>query len=177
MKNSLPKLPAAELSKNLRLKISPRKNKYTPLIIVISSDEDTRYLFKTMLELSGFRAADLGTTEEFSRICNPEKPDLIILDTPLSFLDGLINYCQLREFIEDDQIPITLLSGYSQEKYRDAALRLGANDYLVKPIDFDTFEEKLTGQLKRRTHGSAKSRKFDQKPHTSSHYLLMDAVL
>jgi DNA-binding response OmpR family regulator len=64
-------------------------------------------------------------------LAREQAPDLIILDTLLPDLDG-IQVCQaVREF---SRVPILILSALDTSGSIAAALKMGANDYLVKPV-------------------------------------------
>lgn len=142
MSDSLTLTSLSQRSYSDRMQSSTKK-KTSHLIVIISKQEDTRILFKTFFGFWGYETAELEKTEDFSKTFQREKPDLVILDMPQGYTQGLADFCNLRKSIKSQRIPIIMLSGYSQPVYRQAALKLGADDFLVKPIDFDNLEEIL----------------------------------
>lgn len=67
------------------------------------------------------------------RKAQTEKPDLIILDVMLPGMDGFEICHQLRSEPETEKLPILMFSAKAQEADKDTGLRVGADDYLVKP--------------------------------------------
>jgi len=61
-----------------------------------------------------------------------KKPDIVITDIKMPFMDGLQLAGLIRRELPDTRIVI--LSGYSEFQYAQEALRLGAAEYLLKPI-------------------------------------------
>lgn len=71
-----------------------------------------------------------------------EKPDILITDIKMPFMDGL----ELSRLVKEElpNIKILILSGYDEFEYAKEAIKLGVTEYLVKPISF----AKLLGVLK-----------------------------
>lgn len=68
------------------------------------------------------------------------KPDIIISDITMPNLDGL-EMCQIIR--EESNIPIVILSAYSQKEKLLKAIDLGINKYFIKPFDIEEFLEYL----------------------------------
>lgn len=75
-------------------------------------------------------------------IINEQKIDLLITDISMPLIDGMDI---INEFKDKDDAPlVVLISGYSDFKYAQAALRSPiVEDYIVKPIDFDILDSVL----------------------------------
>ena len=67
------------------------------------------------------------------------RPDLIVTDIKMPILDGLDMVKQLRE--EGNQAQVIFLTAYSDFSYAQAAVKLGAVDYLLKPFHDGELEE------------------------------------
>ena len=72
-----------------------------------------------------------------------EKPDILITDIRMPFMDGL-ELCKLVKK-ELPNIKILILSGYDEFDYAKEAIRLGVTEYLLKPISSGKLLEALTG--------------------------------
>ena len=72
-----------------------------------------------------------------------EKPDILITDIRMPFMDGL-ELCKLVKK-ELPNIKILILSGYDEFDYAKEAIRLGVTDYLLKPISSGKLLEALNG--------------------------------
>ncbi|PZP11829.1 MAG: DNA-binding response regulator [Aliarcobacter butzleri] len=68
------------------------------------------------------------------------KPDIIVSDITMPNLDGL-EMCQ--KIREESNIPIVILSAYSQKEKLLKAIDLGINKYFIKPFDIEEFLEYL----------------------------------
>jgi len=73
-------------------------------------------------------------------------PMLILLDLKLPRVDGLEVLRRLKSDPDFLHIPVVVLTTSSEDKDVQMAYRLGANSYIVKPVDFDRFIE-MVGQI------------------------------
>ena len=78
-----------------------------------------------------------GNGLEGLMMAQKEKPDLMILDVMLPGLDGFEVCNRLRNEPETAKLPIMMLSAKGQDVDRATGLRMGADEYLGKPIDRD----------------------------------------
>ncbi|WNR44056.1 response regulator transcription factor [Paenibacillus roseipurpureus] len=82
----------------------------------------------------GFKvSAEAETGKEALTLLKSVIPDLIITDIRMKDMDGLAMIERIRE--QNIEIPIVILSGYSDFEYAKRALRNRVEDYLLKPID------------------------------------------
>jgi len=109
-----------------------------PLILVADDDEDTRTLFRTMLQLQGYRVIEAPDGEETVQIAQSARPDLILMDAGLPGVDGFDATRRIRGF---GRMPIVFVSGHAEARFLAKARQAGCDDYLVKPIDLDRLEE------------------------------------
>ena len=75
------------------------------------------------------------------------KPDLILLDVEMPEMDGFAVCRQLKSDPATQHIPVIFLTGMADEKYITEGLRLGAVDYITKPIDAKIVIAKVKNQL------------------------------
>ena len=113
------------------------------LVLILSKEPDTRFLFKTLLEMWGYRVETAENFEELASVAEQTRPSLILMDTSLPFVDNMTKMQQMLKSEAFGKSPIVLLSGHAQPRFRNLALALGADDFLVKPVDFDLLEECL----------------------------------
>jgi len=77
--------------------------------------------------------------EEGLRLIRERKPDLIVTDIKMPRMDGIEMLRQLRR--EGNNAAVILLTAYSDFSYAQAAVKLGAVDYLLKPFHDGELEE------------------------------------
>jgi DNA-binding NarL/FixJ family response regulator len=104
-------------------------------ILVVDDDECFRELVSTVLSRLGWETCAAATGEDALAAASLERPDLVLLDV---CLPGLTGYEVCRELRDElgDPLPIIFVSGERTDSYdRVSGLLLGADDYLVKPLD------------------------------------------
>ena len=106
-------------------------------ILIVDDDEDLRALIGELLERRGYRIREAARGDEALTAARQEQPSLVLLDVHLPGMSGYDVCRELRaEFGE--RLPIVFISGERTEPFdRVAGLRLGADDYIVKPFDPD----------------------------------------
>ena len=100
--------------------------------------EDEKLLVMTLrerLRREGYRVQDANTGQAALDLIREDEPDLILLDYRLPDMTGIDVLRQIRE-LELDTTTI-LLTAYSSIGSAVEAMKLGAHDYLNKPVDYD----------------------------------------
>jgi two-component system alkaline phosphatase synthesis response regulator PhoP len=85
------------------------------------------------LNHEGYEVLTAPNGLEGIRKAQTEKPDLIILDVMLPGMDGFEICHRLRGEAETAKLPILMFSAKAQEADKGTGLKVGADDYLVKP--------------------------------------------
>lgn len=75
-------------------------------------------------------------------------PDLIILDIDMPEIDGYEMLDMIRKKEELMNVPVLFLTSNNDKEHVVKAVKAGANDYTVKPIDEDLFMDKVRKLLK-----------------------------
>ena len=117
-----------------------------PAILVVDDDPHIRSAVSRGLRFEGYDvqiAADGAQALEIARV---EPPDLVVLDVMLPGIDGLEVCRRLRRGLAS---PILMLTARDAVPDRIAGLDSGADDYLVKPFDFDELLARIRALLRR----------------------------
>lgn len=114
-----------------------------PLVLVADDHEDTRLLFRTVLEVRGYRVIEAADGEETVRTAESACPDLILMDGGLPRLSGFDVTRRIRASAHIGRVPIVFISGHAGATFVALAREAGCNDYLVKPFDLDQLEDLL----------------------------------
>lgn len=140
-------LPAKKISERVEDSLSLQNGGRRPFVMIFGNNLDTRFLFKTLLELWNFETKEVETVEESIFIADLKCPDLILMDILPPFCEGLAMMSRMRESNTLKNVPFILLSGLAQKNFREEAFASGASGYLVKPVDFDLLENSLKSLL------------------------------
>lgn len=110
-------------------------------ILVLDDVIDAGVLVKRILERKGHTVAVFTDEDEAVRHAETATPDLAILDIKLRKMTGVQVLYELKQRCPD--IRVIMLTGYPTLETARESLRLGANEYCVKPIDKDELESKV----------------------------------
>ncbi len=106
-------------------------------ILVVDDDRNFRRLMTSVLGRAGYSTTEAATGEEAVDLAHEERPALVLLDVKLPGVHGYEVCRELKETFGDD-LPVFLVSGVRTEAYdRAAALLIGADVSLAKPVDAD----------------------------------------
>jgi DNA-binding response OmpR family regulator len=115
-------------------------------ILVIDDDPSIRLILTRYLGLEGYEVITAGTVDEARIALDTQSPDLVLLDVILGLDDGL----DLLETVRSrSQLPVILLTGNAEEADRVTGLKLGADDYVVKPFSCVEVEARIANVLRR----------------------------
>ncbi len=126
-----------------------------PLILIADDDPDFVRILSHHLRSWSFDTACAGDKAQLLETITVRKPDLIILDVRFGSHDGVEILRQLRENQPD--LPVMMLTAYGAIDNAITAIRLGAAEYLTKPLDIHHFRADLNRILDERVVSSSKS--------------------
>ena len=105
-------------------------------ILVIDDSPANVALLEAMLSESGFtRVSSITDSRLALDTCNTFKPDLILLDLMMPYLDGFAILESLRAEGAEIFLPVIVLTADISEEIKQRALSAGATDFLLKPFD------------------------------------------
>jgi two-component system nitrogen regulation response regulator NtrX len=104
-----------------------------PRILVIDDEAAIRDSLKMTLEYDGNDVTLAATGEEGVKLIEREAPDLVFLDIKMPGMDGLEVLQKVRQFV--DATPIVVISGHADITTAVEATRLGAFDFIEKPLE------------------------------------------
>jgi two-component system phosphate regulon response regulator PhoB len=117
---------------------------------VLAVDDDTAILdmLSRILRSEGFDVIAVPSAEEAMASIRSHPPDVVLLDVMLADGDGFEVLAELRR---DNQVPVILLTGRGDEPDRVLGLRMGADDYVVKPFSYAELVARIEAILRRTT--------------------------
>ncbi len=128
-----------------------------PLILVVDDEEMNRDMLSRRLERKGYRVVVAEDGFQALTLVEQRRFDLIVLDIMMPKLSGLEVLHTLRKEHDDIQLPILMASAKTQTEDIVSAFKLGANDYITKPIDLPIVLAVIERVLRQRDrHASAR---------------------
>jgi DNA-binding response OmpR family regulator len=115
-------------------------------VLIVEDEPEFAALLELWIGQAGYRTVAASTGPEgLGRFYN-ERPDLVILDVALPGLDGWQLVERIREF---SRVPIVLVTARSSEADKIRGLKLGADDYITKPLSFAELVARIEAALRR----------------------------
>ncbi|MEE9437161.1 MAG: sigma-54 dependent transcriptional regulator, partial [Candidatus Adiutricales bacterium] len=115
-------------------------------IMIVDDDSAHRLSLKANLEEASFETVEAGTGEEALELAASQKLDLILLDLRMPGMGGLE---VLQHLFESGlPAPVIIMTAYGSIDSAVTALKMGAEDYLTKPLDTDELLLKIEKVLK-----------------------------
>lgn len=115
-------------------------------VLVVEDEKDLVRLLRHNLEQGGYRVVCAPSAESGLAKLRAREPDLILLDIMLPGMDGLEF---LRVLRRESDVPVILLSAKGSEVDRVLGLKLGADDYVVKPFSLGELMERVAARLRK----------------------------
>jgi len=117
-------------------------------VLIIDDEVDILNLLALHLRLKNYKVYQASNGKDGIEVAISEKPDIIVLDVMMPGMDGFEVCKKLKENIETANIPVIFLTAKSRVNDKLNGLTYGADDYVVKPFDFDELELRIRRSLK-----------------------------
>ena len=121
-------------------------------ILVVDDEEPVRSVLTTFLTRQGFLVEEAEDGAQALSILNQSQPDLVLLDITMPKMSGLEVLDWINRRYPD--LCVIMLTGLDQNEIGLQAMKLGATDYLTKPIGLEQLKTHLAIHLLLRSdHG------------------------
>jgi two-component system response regulator AtoC len=117
-------------------------------VLVVDDERLIRWSLEQTLEKAGYEVETAESGEAAIAAVRQEPPDLVLLDLKLPDIDGIQVLARVKELHAD--VKVVIMTAYADVATAVEAMRLGAYDYLSKPIDFDNLAVTLRNALEAR---------------------------
>jgi two-component system nitrogen regulation response regulator GlnG len=123
-----------------------------PRLLVIDDEPNVLYSLEKSLRSDALEVITASTGKEGIDLARRQRPDAVLLDVRLSDMSGLEAFDRLREI--DPRLPILVITAYTTTDTAIEAMKRGAFEYLLKPVDFHHLRELVTKavELSRQRH-------------------------
>ena len=145
------KLLGREKSKPRERRRKLRIPHHDSTILVVDDSSTVVFALKKLLEQDGYQVLTAANGEQAIVMAENHKPDLILMDVLMPGMNGFQATRRIRKMDDLESTPIIIISASEQKTEEFWLRRLGANDFLPKPITrgqlFPTIEKHLFAQV------------------------------
>lgn len=131
------------------------ENVFAPILVAEDEEDHSRLILKALkgstsilndihLVENGQEALDFLRKEGAYKNNTTPLPALVLLDVKMPMKNGFEVLVEIRNDDKLKRLPIVMLTTTSTSEDIEKAMELGANDYIVKPIKFNDFSEKVS---------------------------------
>jgi DNA-binding NtrC family response regulator len=107
-------------------------------VLVVDDDRSIRETLEQHLARSDYEGATAASAEEALSLLPEFEPGLVITDVRMPGLDGIEFLRRIRSQLDD--VDVIVITAYDDMKTAVSAMKAGAYDYLVKPLDLDQID-------------------------------------
>jgi len=102
-------------------------------ILVVDDEKEICDFSCSFLNKKNYKAFSAQTKDEALAVARRERPQIVLLDVRLNMESGLDVLRELKEL--DRDIKVIMVTAFEDEESRRQAISLGADDYVVKPLE------------------------------------------
>ena len=104
-------------------------------VLLVDDDPRFRAILQAFLELNGCTVVTAGAGDDALERIALDAPNVVLLDMRMPGMDGILTLKHLR--MAHPHLPVICVTQDGEDGTREEALTLGANDYLLKPLNFE----------------------------------------
>lgn len=134
-------------------------------VLVVDDEEEFRDLTIKILTKRGLNAQGAESGEQALELLEHSRTDVVLLDVKMPGIDGIETLRRIR--IQKPLVEVVLLTGHASVESGIEGMKLGAFDYLMKPIETDSLVEKLDEAYEKKRLHQAKIEQALLKKHLS----------
>ena len=101
-------------------------------ILIVEDEANIRELLRLYLEREGYTVLEAENGVEGIKKWKSDKPDMLLLEVMMPVMDG---WAVCREIRAESDVPIIMLTAKGETADRVSGLEMGADDYIVKPLE------------------------------------------
>ena len=101
-------------------------------ILIVEDEANIRELLRLYLEREGYTGIEAENGVEGIKQWKSEKPDMLLLDVMMPVMDG---WTVCKEIRAESDVPIIMITAKGETADRVSGLEMGADDYIVKPLE------------------------------------------
>jgi DNA-binding response OmpR family regulator len=138
--SSLSAVPAAAL----------RTHPETPCVLIVDDVTDNRTALSRRFIAGGFEIAEADCGADALTLIEQRTPDVVLLGVMMPDMSGAEALRRIREKFSASLLPVIMMTPSGQAEDVIDAMKIGANDYVTKPVDFSIALARVNNQVARR---------------------------
>lgn len=138
--------------------VQRKANGHKPTILLVEDHEDFRFYLKDNLQVY-FNILEAANGKEGMDLLLNQSPDLVVSDIMMTQMDGIQLCKRIRKDPRTVSVPLILLTAKASEEQQLEGFKAGANDYMVKPFNFEMLLARIQNLLT-----TAKKQKKEKAP-------------
>ena len=115
-------------------------------LLVVDDEHDICDFVQGFFQERGYDVLTALSGEDALVIVKEEKPDLVLLDIKMKGMDGIAALKHIRDI--DKNVKVVMVTALEEQERMDEACRLGACEYITKPLVLDNLEHAVEKNLK-----------------------------
>ena len=141
-------------------------------VLLVDDEEEFVKALAERLKMRDLRSDTVLDGEEALSFVQDQEPDVMVLDLKMPGIDGMEVLRQVRKAYPN--IQVIILTGHGTEKHEEEAKRLGAFDYLEKPVNLDVLVKKMKAAYRRKLEDTMVAATFAEAGDFESAKKIMD---
>ncbi|MCG6918782.1 MAG: response regulator [Deltaproteobacteria bacterium] len=141
-------------------------------VLLVDDEEEFVKALAERLHMRDLRSDTVLDGEEALSYVEGQEPDVMVLDLKMPGINGMDVLRQVRKAYPN--IQVIILTGHGSEKDEEEAKRLGAFDYLEKPVNLDVLVKKMKAAYKRKMEDTMVAATFAEAGDFESAKKIMD---
>lgn len=123
-------------------------------VLIVDDNLQIRQMVSLILEKANYFTYTAENGQAALKVLNmDDEIDVMLLDIMMPVLDGKQTLEKLKEFKKENNLKICMMTALGQNEDIGACLSLGADDYIVKPVDKEHLVEKVYHLINNQTKG------------------------
>ncbi len=114
-----------------------------PKVIIVDDDRETREMLALALSMEGFDVSHVANGLRLISTLQVDRPDVILLDVNMSWIDGFELCRAVKKNEEFRQIPVVFVTARKSAADQQRGLDSGAAAYFTKPVEIPTLVARL----------------------------------
>ncbi len=120
-------------------------------VLVVDDEAEFAATLTERLQLRGYDARAVSSAEDTVAAAKSDLPDVILLDLKMPGKSGIEILMTIREYAPGSEV--ILLTGHVDIESKIEGIRIGAFDYIMKPIDIGELTAKIDKAKQKHTNG------------------------